>query len=338
MMRRLMLLLVLLLTGFKAQATADAQPVGEPIFTGRGIQINSLHWWNNQLYFTALDGGDPANAWVTYQYDLQTKQVSSKPVFPWLVDLTPEQQKHYHAAYPNAFISPDRQTIVYISQFDSYNGRIHNPLFAIGEYQEHFDRRAWYSPLHTGALASGDFLRWSDNSEAFVVEYESPYGAGSSFSHIKLLDSNHPLGETHETWVGWIGGFPSTSIFDISPDGNLVLYLSYGDKLLLWDARIPILNDDVDTQRAAKAIADAKTIGAAFIPDDENHILLVDEQGISRYNINTHTREIINANINSSWAYWASFSPDNRYVALLAECSTCSYEEDVYVLPVNASE
>jgi hypothetical protein len=336
MLRRLVLLLILLLTGFKAQV-ADAQPVGKPIFTGGDIRISSLHWWNNRLYFTAFDGEDPRNPWVTYQYDAQTEQLSSKPVFPWLVNLTPEQQKHYHAAYPNAFISPNREIIVYISQFDSYDGHIHNPLFAIGEYQEYFDRRPWYSPLRTGALASGDFLKWSDNSKAFVVEYESPYRDGSSFSHIKLIDPNHPLGETHETWVDWIGGFPSTSIFDVSPDGNLVLYLSLDDHLVLWDARIPILNDDADTKRAQKSIVYTPVIGAAFIPNNENHILLVDAEGISRHNINSHTREVINPHINSTWAEWASFSPDNQYVALLDKCSDC-LNNQVYVLPVNANE
>jgi WD40 repeat protein len=337
MMRRLMLLLVLLLTGFKAQA-ADVQPVGKPVFKDGSISPSSIFWWGNRLYFT--DTNTYSDLHVTYQYDLKTQRLEPIASTPWLVDLAPQQREHYRAVSTKAYISPDKQMMVYVSQADKFSpaeGGLRSHLFAIGQHLDDPKARGWYFPIRAGADFTRNYIYWNDNSNAFLLMYDSPYGGGTSLRYIKL-NRVHPDGEIRETTLEGFDTFQS--IYDISPDGNRILFPSFdGYELRLWDARIPLQDGDTDASCATKTIADAKTIGAAFIPDDENHILMVDGQGISRYDLNTHIRQSINPKINSAWAGWASFSPDNQYVALLGENLKGSVLfTDVYVLPVNASE
>lgn len=84
-------------------------------------------------------------------------------------------------------------------------------------------------------------------------------------------------------------------------------------------------NTQVSALAEPQVIATGSVIGANFI-EDSTDILYVNERGIEREGHPYGGQRLLNADINSTWAQWVVFSPDNQYVAVLAD-------GNLYVLP-----
>jgi hypothetical protein len=295
-----------------------------------GIIVATLQWTHDGRFVLFGTGG--FNRWKNYAYDLQSGLVVPIEREPTLIGLTPEQQEQFWAIESYAFASPVASTIVYRSRFEVNAGN-NWPLRlgSIGNLET-----GAFLPMRT-IIPEGSHIRWSDDGWAFVIEQGSGTGPyGFNLFHFRSKEGCfQPFCGFDEMWVGGVPGeYP---LYDISPDGNRILFSQYVEQVgwrpRLWDVNHDVeYNSIIRPHHEGRILQSQNTIGAAFIRGDDEHILIVNTQGIVRYDLVTGETEIINPDINATWASWATFSPDNQWVAVLA--GTGLARERLYVLPV----
>src|SRR5262249_30992633 len=114
------------------------------------------------------------------------------------------------------------------------------------------------------------------------------------------------------------GGAEDADVFNISPDARSLLLPyepNYQHGLTLWNASTLRIYDDNSIEHG-QTIAEDGVAGAAFIPGDTSHILILNAEGIVKYDLYTRASEIVNAALNSSQVRRAVFSPDAQNVAI----------------------
>lgn len=168
-----------------------------------------------------------------------------------------------------------------------------------------------------------DWFQWSDDSTSFVKSkyMVSPvlffYGSGYAdnpptdliIENISTLAASD--GETYSIW----------GYYDMSPDGKLVLLGGTGtqthmQRVLLWDA-------ETHTTTTLDGIGSQTVVTAAFAPSSLTRIRALAETGLIEYDMNAGTTTVLNEDINTERFsnIWSRFSPDGRYVALIASSS-----------------
>jgi hypothetical protein len=65
-----------------------------------------------------------------------------------------------------------------------------------------------------------------------------------------------------------------------------------------------------------EGLTNTDVISAAFSPDDENRILIVNQEGLLQYDLQEHAATLQRADVNSSSFRKAVFSPDGYWLAL----------------------
>jgi WD40 repeat protein len=293
-----------------------------PIYDVHFVNRDAVQWaYDSQsLVFRVLNDDD--STFTYYQYYVETGELEQNPdQLPFTVSLTEEEQEHFHARFPEAYIDPQGETIVYVSDFEIYTQGDPNlrALFAMG------DRSLGLYTLMDTLPVSDFVVRWNDNGGVAVIEKHSPYGPATIIYYVR---PGHGFYYTLELEIAHLAN--NMTIFDISSDGNQILLPIGGQRdLHLWHVptTVPLDYRYYDPTNDRQLIAENNVAGAAFIPDDTENILILNTQGIVQYNLSTQETLILNDNINSGWAQWAAFSPDNAYIAVVNDCV-------LYVLPV----
>lgn len=280
------------------------------VYQGEAVLPFTLYWSpdSRYLYFEDVKCCDET---TLYSYDVESGYLTSIQTMPFIRRLNFDEQAHFQMRDDYAYVAPDDARIVYIADFtisSYFYGRgsdFVQYLYAVGNLEDgHF--------LPTRITVQPSFqIRWSDDSSAFVIETRAPYGGVRPIFYV-VYDYSL-IRQFTETYVAQLGTFES--IFDISPDGRRILFPNYHG-LMLWD---PMSHGEpLDSGVPDAQIIDAgNVIGAAFVPEDENLLLFVNEQGVIEYNLATHEYTVLDSNINSNWASWAMFSPNNETIALL---------------------
>jgi WD40 repeat protein len=304
-----------------------AQTQAGLIYEAQNIVRDSLFWWDDELYFEDVSF-TPS---ILYRYSRTTGSLSQVQHYPLERTFNSKEQENYQAFDNQAFLSPDGEKIVYVSTLQTIlGGEAGSPRFyAIGYAPDLEYPRVGFFPLRIFEYLRPKLLRWSDDSSAFVMETPSLYGGLTILFHVKI---HGDFASIRETYVGQMD--TAENIFDISPDGNRLLIPQYDKQLLMWDDNLPLTDDSIDAMEAAHLIPAGKVSAAAFIPEDQKHILVVNEQGIVRFNLETQESNLISGDVNSTWVEQGLFSPDNHYLAFLSGEGGISFPEvHVIALP-----
>ena len=301
----------------------DFVPIwGDDRNTG-GIMPYSLYWSfdSQNFYFNASQFGES----LSFEYDILSGEFSEMNFYRPTLQLSEDQQAHYRAQDSRAYLAPNHDTFVYVSTYkvfrlgEGYGGELN--LLAVGNLSDP-------TFILTQLPASTD-IRWSDDSTGFVVQYSHSSYAGIGYA-IDTGGCSWNFCRSSETGIATLEY--GQSIFDISPNGERVLFEHYArNTLTLWDVR-QHANFFGRTSEGIQIPVENVT-GAAFVRDSPEKILVVASDGIIEYDIHTQESEVINSAISSAWAGWAMFSPDNQWVAVLADGRVAFHK--LYVLPVN---
>jgi hypothetical protein len=298
-------------------AAQSAQPTlhDRLIYTGEDVRPNYLYWWKNNLDFVDIH----FDTTTIYRYIPETAELSTVEDYPGKKPFTPDEKEHYRAFSDKAFFSPDGNIFFYTSRFDTFSnaeGGWRSHLYAVGLL------RGEYYPLRIEEIYRPPFIRWSENNRGFVVEQPTAYGGLVNIWHVKFAPYFIDVDETY------IGSLDTDGyLYSISADGNRLLFPDAHGPLLLWDVRTPADENEMDGMERAQQIAAGEVAGAAFIPGDDRHILILNEQGIVRYDLTTQTSELLTDQVDSTWAKAGLFSPDNHYLAFLGGEGGITYPE-----------
>jgi hypothetical protein len=305
----------LIMSGF-IQAQGGPTPMPDTlVYTLGSIPAYSLYWWDDQLFFTDLTSDEKE----VFRYTPATNELTQVDSYPLTVALTGDQQAHYRAFSDWASVSPSGDVFLYVSQFDTYTpaeGGGWPRLYAVGQFPLSTESRGGvYFPLRIPIFFAPDTLFWSENSSSFVLLQASPYGGIANLYYVELEWQQGYLFDIEEIYIGqtYIGRY----VYDISADGERVLFSNSSDQVVLWDSRVPVSEDAIDAMSSALPIGGEHITSAAFIHGDDQHVLILNNEGIARYNLDTSETTIVTNEVTSAWAKAALFSPDNHYLAVL---------------------
>jgi WD40 repeat protein len=323
------LVVILIPLGFVQGQMPDSH--GTPIWgndlTQETILPRSVFWAidGQTLYFSVLitDQADK-------QYHVDTETLENRNGIPQTIRLSPDQERHFHAQVSLGYIAPDQDAFIYIGTSQSYSpaeGGYTPFLYSIGNIKEQtfFPTRI---PVFEGAT-----FRWSDESSAFVMQYGTPYGGQEGFYYIKSTGSACPQHFCTFAEVHWMVLNTGDTIYDLSPNGERILYKDYQGVFRLWDVKRDAGFGEITSPGDALPVENV--VGAAFLPDMRNIILVVNSQGIVRYDLDTKESVVVDTSISSMWAKWVMFSPDNQHAAVLAGDSDSFGWKQLFVLSVS---
>ncbi len=179
---------------------------------------------------------------------------------------------------------------------------------------------------------------WSADSTAFTVIFESAYGDDFGTLYVRGFADNPVAVVMVPIGAALIDGraFRSLDIHDISADGSLVLLNgteifpntdlpSSLPKLILWNPSSPENGQIFDV-----FTGDIK--GASF-ELDENNLLIVNEQGLVRFDRTTGEIAVLNSGIGAGWVSQALFSMDGEYAALIRDDMNAG-NKSIYIIRI----
>jgi hypothetical protein len=292
-----------------------------------------------------------------YDYDIKTEQIAEHTVksqtyttvnfllSPFYFTLSPQQVTTFEARDQNAYLSPDKQKIVYTDASRPCD-EMGNCLdqMAIAELQS-----GKHYLLGTGgnyAHDNGYELRWSEDSSAFTASIYANYGDGKDIFLVTGLGTDPP--QPKSLWLATVYN-DQRPFLDMSSDGKSLLLsadtLGYTNSLVLWHSGQKATHNRLQKSGIDSpgfAISDGEflfekdIVGAAFNNANKDELLIVNQKGVLRYNVLTHHVELINSNINSRWAKEVIFSPNQSYAAVFSNSQGNQYynTDEVQILPV----
>lgn len=246
----------------------------------------------------------------TFRYSLPTNQLQMVEVIGECGFLFSDDQiEEFAAANCPISRSPNGRYVVYPLQ-ELVCGEACSHLLALGDLQT-----GEYTSIRK-APDSRNFVRWSRDSSAFlIIDYGQVGGLGGIY-HVRIPTDGFPQNEILPTLLENFG-IGDVAFVDMSPDGQQVLIRGDGSTnygLTLWDARLPSTHQQFAAWADGEVIFDGVMVaGASFIPDHPHHLLVVVEQGIVLYDLETAELELVDDSVNAHWVDWTYFSPDARY-------------------------
>jgi hypothetical protein len=259
------------------------------------------------------------------QYEVATASIDDVSAPPRTIQLSEDQQRSFHAWNSTGYIAPDQDTFIYVSTYQIGSRVSESNLYAFGTLSDSVflpSRVSAFDPLN-------DRFRWSDDSSTLVIETSAPYGGIEVPYYIKSQKSGNCWCAFVETRLP-MDLNTGDAIYDLSPNGERLLYPAYRNTIGYWDVNIDTTFGQAKDTGIFLPLENV--IGAAFLPDTQDEILAVNEVGIIRYDVKQRQSVVIDPKINSKWANWAMFSPDNQWVAVLAGGEPA--RKELFVLPV----
>lgn len=276
--------------------------------------------------------GDP----VTFGYQVAQNLLQDFPLEPVQSVFSAEQMTLFDAALSTTWLSPNGRYVVY-----STSRQVCGTEIGCGNGIGLADVLTGTSIFIDKPVDAGHYVRWSEDESAFLVIDAGFYGGvggvwyvqvPSSFQDEDMLPAdllaNYPLG--------------SPAFVDISTNGEQVFVRGIEDGVLRglyrWSVQMPNSPSQFSAFSNGQHLFENEVIsGASFIPNDEQHILAITEQGIIRCNVETDEREVINASVHAGNVYWGFFSPDVRYVAVYTITDIENGGGQINIVPVETA-
>jgi hypothetical protein len=348
------ILILLLANSWQSPSSAqgDYQPIGDG-----SINPMNLAWSpdSQQIVFQNLYDGGSYDPLPWHSYDVVSQQITQASVWPLQPTSQQTQQLrvYYGREYDNSFnlmpfvfVSPNGLLAVYpIAPPDaecppSYVSCIGYLALANLETGESitFADMPILSLLN---FQSTYKIMWSADSSSFTFESNSSTGLRDYLSYVtgitpdldavEALPIFFLLNESLNIIVADERFFPLDALA-ISPNGKQLILHGFG-KTVLWDTLHSENNRLLETREEPDQIS---TFGAIFSPYEQGVVWFVGDLGLTRYEVATRTKTIIDPEINIGWVRQAWFSPDGRYVAAAKVDESKLYAIDIsqYVVPV----
>jgi WD40 repeat protein len=314
------------LAGLLAVHTPLRSAQTTPITQVYPYQTKNITWASNGDYLvfedysyeTAVRLSEPG--W--YQYNPVSAQLTQSDTWPLLPALSVAQMTAFNPIIDNdnnpifMSLSPDGNYLAYASPRGT---QIYAPV-NLGNLRT---LQTVSTEIDALGISSGPEyfnVLWSADSSTFVFSATPIEGTEPQFfyhvSHyqnnlsklgVKQIDAPIIDGETYSV----------LNVFSLSKDGSRVLMEGFHvppneSKIAVWNSALP------NAAKTVEGLTNTDVIGAAFCPDDENKILIVNQQGLLQYDLQEHTATLLRADVNSASFRKAVFSPDGRWLALLA--------------------
>jgi hypothetical protein len=321
-------------------------------------ELNSINaFWISDTVFEVFVQNPMSSEIHVYEYDVKTEQLAEptiKPqaynvasflLSPFYIALSPQQVTTFEARDLNAYLSPDKQKIIYTTASRPCDemGNCFDQL-AIAELQS-----GKHYLLGTGgnyAHDSGYELRWSQDSSAFTTSIYPNYGDGKDIYLVTGLRNDPP--QLNSLWLTTVYN-AQRPFLDMSSDGMSLLLsadmLGYTNSLVLWHSGTKATHNRLQkflkdnpgfAMSDGELLFEKEIVGAAFYSRNKNEVLIVNRDGVLRYNVLTQRGEIVNPNINSKWAKEVIFSPNQDYAAVFSNSQGNQYynADEIQILPV----
>ncbi len=213
-------------------------------------------------------------------------------------------------------------------------GEVCRPLLVLSDLKN--ERSAIISNL----TDTGYIVQWSEDSSAFLIFNNGSAGGLGLTAYVKVPSDQQWPAEIAPVLLANYS-IDLANYMDISDDGQRVLVRGvwdsgYASGLTLWSPDLPVSDEHFRGWAEGEPhLEDNVVAGGSFIPDDDNRILVVLEEGIAAYDLMTHEIEVIDGNINANWVMWSYFSPDLTHIAVYYRDPE-NTEEMISIYPVNA--
>jgi WD40 repeat protein len=314
-----------------------------PLYSG--AEVRDVFWSADSQILTFMPLADaiidPFNAnWVVY--DVVSSSESEIVGLP-LQNMVLSQANQFSSS-PMQLVSPDDAYIITASEqtvfdenlntsqrqalrwntviIDTQNNHIVDPdILALG-----IDR----GPEYFNAL-------WSLDSKTLVLSTTALLVYDPSFFHwvTGYGDINESLQVQNLTAFSYQNQqYSMQTPLDLSLDGSNVLAITVSPTGVQGGRPLMIWNKDgkhINLQNVFDDISSSVT-AAAFFPDNENDILVVDERGLVRYSLETSETVVLRSDITSQRFRYARFSPNGESLALVD--NTPGRPATVYLLDI----
>jgi hypothetical protein len=285
---------------------------------------NNPQTFHNRLDFTNATWGADSQSFnfrytadfgtLRYYYDIPTNQLHiSDAGYPCAYTFTDEQTRTFGAvAYCSQTISPNGRYVIYPTA-QTHCGESCLSKHALGDLKtgKHTNIEAWFSDEYT--------IIWSENSSAFLISDDGIGADAGGLGGIWYVSIPDPFVQSPEVPSTMLANFPlgEQGYVDISPDGEQVLVrggLNSNRGLSLWNTSMPSSNQQFAAWSDGRWLLKDQNIGGAtFLPDDPQHILVVTNNGIVKYDLKTDSSTTVNTDIKNVFPNWVYFSPDVQY-------------------------
>jgi hypothetical protein len=322
----LIILLLLIVTSTFAQ---DEFSPGEPLLEGVEIPLHNLVWSadSSTLWIEGQAWFNGVATIHSYAYDVAAEKLTELDDSPFTDTLSAEEQAFFQTK-DAIFTSPYHPDIIFPSTLYIPCGRECNgQLIMAGKDTRAIQDKVgtgWYRPLDF-TNQSGFNVFWSRDGEAAVIAMYLNYAGQLIYYHV-LLDGDY------EDIIINLGEVVESQLFALSEDGTQILYRNYNvedeqAELRLGEVQtIQFQHTEATAQNTQPLVFGENVIGANFI-DGSPDIVYVNELGIQRKQPALFgLMDFLNPDINSTWAQWVVFSPDNQYAAVQAD-------GNLYVMP-----
>lgn len=300
-----------------------------PIYTGERVSDNETTWSpdGQSLVFTGIDNG-----LTYYRYSLEDDTLVTFNHSPLVRLLSSDQQRELRAASDVAHVSHDGRYALYTHRDELCGSEVGcKKRLAMADLQtnEHI--------LIDEGLASRRWFIWSDNSQSAIIISEGYYGGVSGLSH--FINFVPDLDQLETTSL--MNFHAGTQIYvDVAASGERILlreqFEGFETGLYVWDTTVPHEPQQFAASDSPLIFADEIVTGAAFMPDNEDMIIAVTDEGIVSFSISDGDLEVLNSSIHSGWVAWSYFSPDAEYIAIIPRVDR-GFPCQVFVLSVNFS-
>jgi dipeptidyl aminopeptidase/acylaminoacyl peptidase len=289
------------------------------ITEGEGVQ--NLFWSSDSQLFAfqpVLPGvSENGQTWIEYNSRLSTSYETLDPLFSNTLTTQIVDEAIIELQFSEntaVFVSPNQRYVVTAQVTDTND---FSTIIIDAEKDRVFD--IGITALGIWNAPEEFFVLWSIDSQSFVFATTALNASEPSFFyHVdNYVDQDARIDITQLDGFGCGEDICNPiGIYDLSDDGHMVLMQVAKNStypLAIWDTtgshQVIDAGIRIDTSYRLTA--------AAFAPDNENDILVVDGRGLVRYSLETGETVVLRSDITSQRFRYARFSPNGESLALV---------------------
>lgn len=323
--------IALILAALMWQPVSAQRPEDAIIITFEGTDVGSVPDNPNRAFWSS-DGknifmevrGTDGPGWI--RYDVADSTVTMLDGDPRIVTLSAEEMAHYRAAEPTAWISPNSRYIMYRTTYDVFvygEGEYFIPLFALGGYATGDQSFVLLPPRFRKPIL------WSSDDKVVYIAADS-----YAETPIYYVSTETPYQTVFVDYLGSANDCLLRKVLlDLTSDGRRLLYLKDDSSsidciLTLWHATEVTFPTGRFVIPERHEFDLEMPVGAVFIADNPDSILVADAGGISQLSMTTGEKMAIRADYDIEPVYSVIFSPDGKYALMFA------LGPELYLLPL----
>jgi hypothetical protein len=349
--------LFLLLSGVIHLSGVDqaAHGQGEPTPIYSASNLDNLYWSpdSSTLVFQrrgVFGDGVVLEDGEYFAYDVQSGNLTSSSRWPLQPTLSSEEYQIF-APYPPVdgalppppdserfrFLSPNRRFMIYEAGTEPTRRR-----FATGD-RDNLLTRTFDVLVGQNHNTSTFFTLWSADSRSVVIGNNPLLGDFPRYFYVTDYTDDVQVGTIEEIMLDALvngreygGGY----VEDISMDGQTLLMSPLDVSSIAPGVRGRVVLASYRPSDASVTIHENTSVrqqlitASAFDPDDERYIVVLQRDGIQRYNTIANTWQMLNPDVRSRDSGRAIFSPDGRYLAVQS-FRLSSRQVDIYVIDLS---